>query len=94
MSRDTNSLTIFERNPSTGELLLHSVLTDGVGGVDGLGGAIALDVSQDSQNLYVASTTDNAISSFLLYILLRDGFETGDLSRWSTSAPVAPVEGQ
>ena len=88
VSRETNSLTIFERDPVDGTLLLGSVLTDGVDGLDGLGGAIALDVSGDSQNVYVASTSDNALTSFLLFILMQDGFESGDLSRWSSSTSV------
>ncbi len=80
-SPSTDSLTVFQRNRITGLLSLQSVLVDDLAGIDGLGGATALDVSGDRQNLYVAGTSDNAITSFLLSHLNQGDPKTRDPSR-------------
>ncbi|MCB1036137.1 MAG: beta-propeller fold lactonase family protein [Acidobacteria bacterium] len=86
-SPPTDSVTVFERDPSRGLLALRSVLTDGADGIDGLDGAIALAVSPDRRSFYTAGSAEDALASFHLSLLLRDGFETGDLSRWSGVLP-------
>lgn len=69
-----DAVSHFSRDASTGLLAYESKLVDGVGGVDGLRGPRALEVSADGEQLYVASWNDDAIAIFD-----RDT-ETGDLS--------------
>ncbi|MBN1675810.1 MAG: beta-propeller fold lactonase family protein, partial [Kiritimatiellae bacterium] len=63
-SEDDNALTVFSRDPSTGELSFMQVFEDGVEGVDGLGSAVQVSVSPDGSNVYVAGWGDAAISTF------------------------------
>jgi cysteine-rich repeat protein len=49
-----DSVVAFERDPATGLLTFLAAYYDGVGGVSGLDGAFALDVSPDGRNVYVA----------------------------------------
>ncbi|MEM9829595.1 MAG: beta-propeller fold lactonase family protein [Bacteroidota bacterium] len=58
-----NALTTFSR-ADDGSLTFISSLRDGENDVDGLGGAWALAVSPDGDNIYVAAYNDNAVSVF------------------------------
>ena len=55
---------MFARNPTTGGLSYVEVHKDGIGGVDGLGGAVDVAISPDGNSVYVAGFTDNALASF------------------------------
>jgi len=57
-------LMVFGRDSRTGALNLIQTLTDGIDGVDGLGGAIAVTLSPDDNNVYVAGEIDDAIAVF------------------------------
>jgi hypothetical protein len=58
------SIVAFSRNSTTGALTFVEVEEDGVGGVDGLGGASQLVVSPDDKHVYVVGQTDDAIAVF------------------------------
>jgi 6-phosphogluconolactonase (cycloisomerase 2 family) len=59
-----DSLTVFNRNTTTGALTFVEIHRDDVGGVDGLDGAITVIVTQDGRNLYVTGFLDDAIAVF------------------------------
>ncbi|WP_406694298.1 PKD domain-containing protein [Singulisphaera sp. Ch08] len=59
-----DSVFVYDRNATTGALTLGQVLTDGVGGVDGLAGARSLTVRTDGTQVYVAGFDENAIAVF------------------------------
>lgn len=59
-----NALSIYFRNPVTGELTFHQSFQDGVNGIDGLFRARELILSPDGQFLYVMSPESNAIAIF------------------------------
>jgi len=59
-----NSVAVFSRSPSVGELAFIAVYKNNVGGVTGLRGAYSAALSPDNNALYVASNTDNAIIAF------------------------------
>ncbi|OAB61253.1 hypothetical protein AY599_24015 [Leptolyngbya valderiana BDU 20041] len=59
-----DAIAVFERDLATGELTFLQVVRDNIGVVDGLGGAIALALSDDEQQIYVAGQLDNAIAVF------------------------------
>lgn len=59
-----NSVAVFSRSPSVGELAFIAVYKNNLGGVTGLRGAYGLSLSPDNNALYVASNTDNAITAF------------------------------
>ncbi len=69
----SSSLSVFDRDVSTGELSFRESFKNGVSGVDGLGGASAVWVSGDNQAVYVLGRADDAIVRFS-----RDG--SGQLS--------------
>jgi len=58
------AIAAFSRNAGTGELTFVETESDGVGGVDGLGGAEGITVSPDGAHVYVASTVDDAVAVF------------------------------
>jgi 6-phosphogluconolactonase (cycloisomerase 2 family) len=59
-----DSVFTYTRDATTGLLTLAQVLTDGVGGVNGIGGASAVTVRPDGAMVYVAGTADNAVAIF------------------------------
>jgi 6-phosphogluconolactonase (cycloisomerase 2 family) len=59
-----DTVTTFERDATTGELTFLGAAQDGVGGVDGLDGAIHVTVSADGANVYVAGAHDHAVAAF------------------------------
>src|SRR5262245_16563297 len=58
----SDSLAVFARNVSTGELTFIEWKKDGVDGVNGLDGAASIVVSPDLTNLYVAGSVDKAVA--------------------------------
>ena len=52
----------YERNASTGTLNYGGMLKDGVGGVDGLNGALGVTLSADGNHAYVTADQDDAVS--------------------------------
>ncbi|MFC3195556.1 beta-propeller fold lactonase family protein [Marinicella sediminis] len=64
VSNVDDSLVVFDRDTATGVLAYAAVLTDGAGGVNGLGGATDVIISADDKHLYVAGQLDNAIAVF------------------------------
>lgn len=73
----SNSLLWFSRNTSNGKIAYVGKLVDGVNGADGLGTARNVDLSPDGKFLYLASSSDNAVSAYA-----RDTV-TGNLTRVS-----------
>ncbi len=61
---DDDAIAVFERDPVSGELVFIQVLRDNIGPVDGLGGPIALAISSDGEQVYVAGQLDNAVVVF------------------------------
>ncbi len=64
VSPTANTLSVFTRNPTTGELIPLEALVDAGNGGDSLGGAVAVTRSADGRWVDVAATSDDAISSF------------------------------
>ena len=62
--QNDNAVAVFSRNPTTGRLTFAEALKDGVGGVDGLGGARSVASSPDGLQVYVAGESDNAVAVF------------------------------
>ena len=63
-SFNDNAVAVFQRNTATGDLSFLEVHRDGVGGVDGLFGAISVAVSPDGNHVYAAGLGDSAIAVF------------------------------
>jgi 6-phosphogluconolactonase (cycloisomerase 2 family) len=59
-----NAVAIFSRNATTGMLTQVGVVKDGVGGVDGLEGALSVIVSPNGAHVYVASIDEDALACF------------------------------
>lgn len=59
-----DGIVVFRRDASTGMLTFVEEETDGVGGVDGLRGAGAVQVSPDGAHVYVAGLGDSAVAVF------------------------------
>ena len=59
-----NALTIFSRNPDTGQLTHLETLRDGMGLIDGLRGAHGLAISPDGENVYAVGLHDDGIAVF------------------------------
>ncbi len=55
---------VFSRDPATGKLNFLEAQLDNVGGVDGINGAWATDISPDGRNLYVVGRDDDALAVF------------------------------
>lgn len=63
-SQQNAGLSVFSRNPTTGQVTFVESHFDGVQGVDGLEGELRADVSADGEHLYVSSLDDDAIAVF------------------------------
>jgi len=59
-----DAIAVFERDLATGELIFLQVVRDNIGLVDGLGGAVALALSENEEQIYIAGQLDNAIAVF------------------------------
>ncbi|MDY7096126.1 MAG: beta-propeller fold lactonase family protein, partial [Acidobacteriota bacterium] len=84
-----DSLTLWSRDRSSGELAFVEEHVDGVDGIDGLNGASAAAVSPDGRHVYVTAREDSAVSVFAVpsAVIFTDGFETGDATAWSRQVP-------
>ncbi|MFM9960443.1 MAG: beta-propeller fold lactonase family protein, partial [Planctomycetaceae bacterium] len=63
-SSTDDSLAVFSRNAGTGALTFVEFNKDGVGGVDGLNGAMGVTISPDGNHVYVASNQDDSVAVF------------------------------
>ena len=63
-SNGDNALATFSRDAATGVLTFVGVDKDGIGGVDGLDGASAVEVSPDGKDVYVTAGTDDSLATF------------------------------
>ena len=59
-----DAVAIFSRNATTGALTFVDLVKDGVGGVDGLDGAVALAFAPGGTQLYVAGNGERSIAVF------------------------------
>ncbi|WP_376690737.1 beta-propeller fold lactonase family protein [Wenzhouxiangella sp. EGI_FJ10409] len=59
-----DSVTLFERDADSGELVLAEHYRDGFGGMDDLDGANAVSLSPDGEHLYLSARNDGVISIF------------------------------
>ncbi len=64
-----DDVAAFGRNSITGDLDFVAVEKDGVGGVDGLGGAFSVSASPDGKNVYVLGYDDHAVAVFGRYLV-------------------------
>ena len=64
VSGGENAIVLFERDASTGELTYQMQQEDGVASIDGLAGARGLAVSPYGRFIYVAGSSDDAVSIF------------------------------
>ncbi len=98
-----DAVAVFTRHPTTGVLTFHSVVRDGIGGVDGLNGANSLAITPDGHHLYAAGRIDDAVAVFqrsaatggLLYLgLVRDGVGGVDGLNGARAVAVSPLGDQ
>jgi DNA-binding beta-propeller fold protein YncE len=61
---DDDAVAVFSRDATTGALTFVEFKQDGVGGVDGLNGAVFVAVSPDGKCVYVTGFNDNAVAVF------------------------------
>lgn len=61
---EDDTLVVFRRDETTGQLTLVETVVDEVNGVNGLGGIYFITVSPDSRHVYVASRNDDSIAVF------------------------------
>ncbi len=81
--RDDDALTVFERDPATGELTFAQLLKDGVDGIDGLDGVRSIVITPDGRHIYAAAYEDDAVTIFqrnaqtgvLTLVEMKGGFE-------------------
>jgi 6-phosphogluconolactonase (cycloisomerase 2 family) len=59
-----NGLAVFSRDSNTGRLTFIEVQKEGAGGVDGLEGAVAVEVSPDNRHVYVAGSFEDSVVAF------------------------------
>ena len=59
-----STVAVFSRNATLGTLTYVEKHTDGIAGVDGLGGAYGVALSPDGRYVYVGGTVDNAVAVF------------------------------
>jgi 6-phosphogluconolactonase (cycloisomerase 2 family) len=64
-SEDDNTLGVYSRDATTGELTLLQLVVNGQDGVLGLNGAEAVAVSPDGNHVYTVGIADDAITTFL-----------------------------
>lgn len=63
-ARSDSAVAVFNRDTDTGRLTFLEMQKDGVGGVDGLYGAMAVTLSTDGSALYAAGRYDDAVAVF------------------------------
>ena len=94
-----NAVVVFSRNATTGGLTFVEQEKDGVGGVNGLAGALEVTVSPDGAHVYVVGMADSAIAVFsrnattgaLTFVqVLKDGIGGVDGLASASSVAVSP----
>ena len=70
-SAQENSVVVFKRNATTGELTFEKMQRDGVDEVNGLSGANNIALSSDGRYIYTSSSSDNAVAVFSCTYLLN-----------------------
>ena len=60
----SSSIAIFARNTTTGQLAYQSSVTNGQGGVEGLGGVTAIAESPDGNLVFAAGSSENSLAVF------------------------------
>ena len=93
-----NSVAVFSRASTTGELAFVEFEKDDVGGVDGLNGATSVTVSPDGKHVYVASFENmaavfsrNQSTSKLTFVESeKEGVGGVDGLDWTGSVTVSP----
>lgn len=73
-------MSVFDRDPTTGELTFGFTATQGSEGVDGMDGPYSLALDPRSHTDY-AGTNTNTLVVFEIGVF-QDGFESGDTSGW------------
>lgn len=63
-SYSDDSVTVFQRDPKTGQATLLQVARNNIGGVTGLNGAQSVMVSPDGKHVYVSSDFDDSLVAF------------------------------
>jgi len=61
----SQAVAVFDRNSTTGALTFVEVQKEGIGGVDGLNGAVSVVVSPDGTRVYATGDLDDAVVVFL-----------------------------
>jgi cysteine-rich repeat protein len=61
---ESDAVTAFATNATTGELTFIAAYVDGAGTIDGLNGARAVTVSPDGKHVYAAGYQDGAVAAF------------------------------
>jgi 6-phosphogluconolactonase (cycloisomerase 2 family) len=98
-SQGDRAVAVFSRNATSGALTFVEMQKDGVGGVDGLNGAISVTVSPDGKHLYIASISDDAVAVFsrnatsgaLTFVeMQKDGVNSVDGLAFAVSVAVSP----
>ena len=79
-ARTDNALVVFHRDPGTGALTFVEAHVNGVDGVDWLSGAIAVVVSPDGADVYVAAYDAPTLNRKSVVAMLRRNATTGALS--------------
>ena len=59
-----DAVTLFDRNPSSGELTFVEFVEDGMSGVDGLRTVVSVRVSPDGKHVYAVGRGDSAVAVF------------------------------
>lgn len=59
-----DGLAVFSRDSTTGRLTFVEVQKEGIGGVEGLDGAVAVEVSPDNRHVYVAGSLEDSVAVF------------------------------
>ena len=99
-----NSLVIFDRDQSSGELMYRTMFKDGSDNIDGLGHALHVTTSLDGKQAFVAAPADGALTIFdrnttsgdLTYrSMFKDGTSSsnnldGNGLEWAKSVVVSP----
>ena len=93
-----DTLMVFDRNPADGTLTIAESFTDGVGGVDGLARPYGIATNRNGTQLYVSSTTDDALAVFDRYPYsgwqyvthYQDGVDDVDGLDWACKVATTP----
>jgi len=94
-----DTVTVFSRNATTGELALIETIQNGAGGVDGIDGVYSVVISPDGKNVYAAGYISDALVTFTrdavtgrlsVLDIIRDGVDGADGLDGARMASVSP----